>query len=98
MYLDMTYRQINGQTVQADTTANMTWSIAHLISYLSTLYTLYPGDMILTGTPDGVGKLQDGDDVVATLSEPEGVLDTLNMKAILRNGGYRPDGNWLARL
>src|SRR5213082_201197 len=46
---------VNGQVVQHDTTANMVFSVASTIAFLSSLMTLEPGDIIATGTPSGVG-------------------------------------------
>ncbi|MDQ6693484.1 MAG: fumarylacetoacetate hydrolase family protein [Chloroflexota bacterium] len=46
---------LNGQVVQHDSTANMIFSVAAAISFLSSLMTLEPGDIIATGTPSGVG-------------------------------------------
>ena len=46
---------VNGEIRQASSTADMVFSIADIISYLSRFVTLHPGDIILTGTPAGVG-------------------------------------------
>lgn len=46
---------VNGQTMQDGTTANMIFSVAQIIAHLSELMTLHPGDLIATGTPAGVG-------------------------------------------
>lgn len=60
--------KVNGQVVQHASTATMIFSVATIISFLSSLMTLEPGDIIATGTPSGVGFkripplfLQDGD-------------------------------------
>lgn len=53
----------NGTLVQQGNTANMIFSIDSLISYLSGFFTLNPGDIILTGTPEGVGPIQKGDEL-----------------------------------
>lgn len=60
--------RVNGQEVQYDSTANMIFSVAAALAFLSSLMTLEPGDIIATGTPSGVGFkrtpplfLQDGD-------------------------------------
>jgi 2-keto-4-pentenoate hydratase/2-oxohepta-3-ene-1,7-dioic acid hydratase in catechol pathway len=63
---------VNGQTMQDDTTANMIWSVREQIAYLSTIVTLEPGDVIATGTPTGVGMgrgvfLKAGDRIAATI-------------------------------
>ncbi len=47
--------RVNEQVVQHDTTANMVFSVASTIAFLSSLMTLEPGDIIATGTPSGVG-------------------------------------------
>lgn len=46
---------VNGELRQNDTTANMMFPIAYIISYISTFYHLKPGDVIATGTPNGAG-------------------------------------------
>jgi len=46
---------LNGEIVQNSSTAEMIFSVAELISFLSHSFTLEPGDVIATGTPDGVG-------------------------------------------
>lgn len=46
---------LNGERVQSGNTANMVFSCAQLVSYISQLMTLMPGDIITTGTPPGVG-------------------------------------------
>lgn len=59
---------VNGEPMQDSSTAEMIFSVAELIAYLSRSFTLLPGDLIATGTPFGVGKfrtppvlLRDGD-------------------------------------
>ncbi len=47
--------RLNGNTMQSDTTANMMFPLPELLSYLTKGMTLEPGDVILTGTPSGVG-------------------------------------------
>jgi 2-keto-4-pentenoate hydratase/2-oxohepta-3-ene-1,7-dioic acid hydratase in catechol pathway len=61
---------VNGEALQDSTTANMVFSVAEIIAYVSRTVTLEPGDLIATGTPAGVGVfrdpkvlLQDGDEV-----------------------------------
>ena len=55
--------RINGETVQSGSTTDMVFSIAQLVSWLSAITTLEPGDMILTGTPHGIAFVQPGDEV-----------------------------------
>ena len=57
---------VNGETRQSGTTADMIFPVAHLVAFLSSIFTLEPGDLIYTGTPAGVGPVRDGDVLVAT--------------------------------
>jgi 2-keto-4-pentenoate hydratase/2-oxohepta-3-ene-1,7-dioic acid hydratase in catechol pathway len=50
---------LNGQVMQDSTTANMVFGVAEIISFVSQAITLEPGDLILTGTPAGVGVFRD---------------------------------------
>jgi fumarylpyruvate hydrolase len=53
--------QVNGETRQQGDVADLIWSVPEIISELSTLFELLPGDLIFTGTPAGVGPVQPGD-------------------------------------
>ncbi len=64
---------LNGQIVQEACTADTIFSVARLISYISRIMTLEPGDIISTGTPSGVGPLSPGD-IVEVHIEGIGVL------------------------
>ena len=64
---------LNGERMQEDTTAGLIFSIPQIVSHLSTLMTLEPGDIVATGTPAGVGGarnpsvwLKPGDEVVVS--------------------------------
>jgi 2,4-diketo-3-deoxy-L-fuconate hydrolase len=50
--------EINGQVMQFGSTSNMVFSVAHLVCFISKHLTLRPGDLIITGTPAGVGMGQ----------------------------------------
>ena len=65
---------INGQTVQKGTTADMTFGINQLISYISRFFTLKTGDMLFTGTPAGVGPVIPNDHMTGYIEERK-VLD-----------------------
>jgi 2-keto-4-pentenoate hydratase/2-oxohepta-3-ene-1,7-dioic acid hydratase in catechol pathway len=54
---------LNGDLVQDGTTADMVHDIPALVAYVSSVMTLLPGDVILTGTPAGVGPMNVGDEV-----------------------------------
>jgi 2-keto-4-pentenoate hydratase/2-oxohepta-3-ene-1,7-dioic acid hydratase in catechol pathway len=60
---------VNGKPRQDGSTALMIHRIPELISYLSGIFTLESGDLILTGTPAGVGPIKSGDRVVAEISQ-----------------------------
>lgn len=66
--------RINGETVQDGNTEQMIFPVAETIAFISRNFTLFPGDIILTGTPAGVGPLKGGDaidveiDGIGTLS------------------------------
>ena len=68
--------RLNGEIRQSNRTSNMIFKPAFLISYISRIMTLDPGDIILTGTPEGVGALKAGDQIeievegIGTLSNP----------------------------
>src|SRR2546428_3137981 len=47
--------KVNGVTKQDGNSKDLIWDEAHLVRYLSSILTLYPGDVISSGTPDGVG-------------------------------------------
>jgi 2-keto-4-pentenoate hydratase/2-oxohepta-3-ene-1,7-dioic acid hydratase in catechol pathway len=53
--------RINGEERQRGAASAMTWGIVDLLVWISRMMTLEPGDVVLTGTPEGVGPLADGD-------------------------------------
>ena len=57
---------INGEERQRGTTDHMIHSVPHVVAFLSSVFTLDPGDLIYTGTPEGVGPVRDGDRLEAT--------------------------------
>jgi len=65
--------RVNGQVRQHSTTANMIFNVWDLVSFISGIMTLLPGDVIITGTPPGVGALLPGDTVEVEI-EGIGVL------------------------
>ena len=54
---------VNGERRQASTKAKLIWSVNETIEHLSTFYELRPGDLIYTGTPEGVGAVKRGDEL-----------------------------------
>ena len=65
--------RVNGELRQSGSTSDMIFGVAELISYITAIMTLLPGDVILTGTPAGVGPIVDGDRVEVEI-EGIGVL------------------------
>lgn len=59
---------LNGDVVQDCSTADMIFDVPSLVSYVSSVMTLLPGDVILTGTPEGVGPMQVGDEVEVSIA------------------------------
>ncbi|HEY2614235.1 MAG TPA: fumarylacetoacetate hydrolase family protein [Chthoniobacterales bacterium] len=66
--LPITLRQ-NGELKQNARTSQMIYSVAEIISFASQSLTLLPGDLILTGTPSGVGPIQPGDEIEARIAD-----------------------------
>lgn len=64
--------KLDGELKQNGTTANMIYSVPYLISYISAIFTLEPGDVIITGTPEGVGPVKPGQTLTAGI---EGVME-----------------------
>ena len=64
---------VNGVEKQSSNLSNMAWEVDEIISWLSKFITLNPGDIIFTGTPAGVGKLNPGDQIDASI-ESVGLL------------------------
>lgn len=71
---------VNGQVTQSGNTADMVFDVPTLIEYFSSFMTLNPGDLILTGTPDGIVNVNPGD-VVVTEIESIGALTNTLVKA-----------------
>ena len=62
------YVQVNGQDRQRSTTSQLIWNIAETIEHLSAAWELQPGDLIYTGTPEGVGAVVSGDTLVGAVA------------------------------
>ncbi|HEX5414115.1 MAG TPA: fumarylacetoacetate hydrolase family protein [Chloroflexota bacterium] len=65
--LQLTTR-VSGEVRQSASTSQLYYDAARLVSYISSIMTLYPGDVILTGTPQGFGPLRVGDTVEVSVS------------------------------
>jgi acylpyruvate hydrolase len=64
--------KLNNITVQSSNTSLMLWSIDEMIAYVSQYMTLKKGDILFTGTPEGVGPIKIGDQL-------EGFIESQNM-------------------
>jgi len=71
---------LNGDLKQDGSTKDLIFDVATLVSYVSSVMTLLPGDVILTGTPEGVGPMNPGDEVDVTISG----IGTLTNKVVAR--------------
>lgn len=60
---------VNGEVRQQSNTRLMILGVAELIEMASSMYTLHPGDLIFTGTPEGVSPIHAGDSIVATIAD-----------------------------
>jgi 2-keto-4-pentenoate hydratase/2-oxohepta-3-ene-1,7-dioic acid hydratase in catechol pathway len=70
---------LNGKLKQSGNTKNLIFPIPHLVKFISQVMTLYPGDIIATGTPSGIGSMAPGDRVDVQI-EGIGVLSNKVMK------------------
>lgn len=61
--------QVNGELRQQGTTAQMMRSVEQIVAEVSTFFRLEPGDIILTGTPAGVSRIQSGDQLYAEIEQ-----------------------------
>ena len=70
---------VNGEIRQQARTSELLWDVPGLIAYVSQVMTLLPGDVLLTGTPAGVGPLTDGDEVSVTIES----IGTLTNRVVI---------------
>ncbi|RZS87026.1 2-keto-4-pentenoate hydratase/2-oxohepta-3-ene-1,7-dioic acid hydratase in catechol pathway [Motilibacter rhizosphaerae] len=71
---------VNGEVRQDGTTADLLTGVSELVALVSAAFTLLPGDVILTGTPAGVGRIDEGDEVAVSI---EGI-GTLSNRVVAR--------------
>ena len=72
---------VNGNVKQHARTSELLWDVPALVEYVSSVMTLLPGDVLLTGTPEGVGPLTDGDEVSVTVES----IGTLTNRVVIRD-------------
>jgi 2-keto-4-pentenoate hydratase/2-oxohepta-3-ene-1,7-dioic acid hydratase in catechol pathway len=68
---------VNGEVRQRSRTSEMLHDVPALIEYVSAVMTLLPGDVLLTGTPAGVGPMEDGDEVTVTIENIGSLTNTV---------------------
>ncbi len=66
--------EVNGEVRQKNNTSQLIYNCRRLIEFASQFYTLYPGDLVYTGTPDGVSPVKPGDSIVCRSSPVLGEL------------------------
>ncbi|MFC4931538.1 fumarylacetoacetate hydrolase family protein [Massilia sp. GCM10023247] len=64
---------VDGKTVQSSDITHLIWNVAETIAQLSTLFELQPGDLIMTGTPEGVGAVKRGQRMVGSIAGLESI-------------------------
>ena len=69
--------EVNGETRQRASLSEMIWSVAEIVAELSTYFELRPGDLVFTGTPEGVGPLVRGDSLVGGIDGLETLRVTI---------------------
>ena len=84
---------VNGEVRQSGNTANMIFPVARLISYVTRFMTMEPGDILITGTPEGVSEIRPGEVVRAEIS---GVGSVTNRVIGLwaHSSPYNRSGHW----
>jgi fumarylpyruvate hydrolase len=70
--------KVNGEVRQHSDVSNLTWSVPALVANLSQYYELFPGDLIYTGTPEGVGPVVPGDLIEAAIEN----LDEIRVRVV----------------
>lgn len=60
--------RVNGKTVQSSDLSLLIWNVREIIAHLSKFYHLQPGDLIYTGTPEGVGPVKSGDTLAGSVA------------------------------
>jgi 2-keto-4-pentenoate hydratase/2-oxohepta-3-ene-1,7-dioic acid hydratase in catechol pathway len=72
---------LNGEPKQDGRTSDLNFDVPTLIAYVTSVMTLLPGDVILTGTPEGVGPMNAGDEVEISIQG----IGNLNNKVVKRD-------------
>jgi 2-keto-4-pentenoate hydratase/2-oxohepta-3-ene-1,7-dioic acid hydratase in catechol pathway len=73
--------RVNGEVRQSASTSDMVFGVATIIEFVTAFMTLLPGDVIMTGTPEGVGKLEPGDRVEVLIDGIGALLNPVGGRA-----------------
>jgi 2-keto-4-pentenoate hydratase/2-oxohepta-3-ene-1,7-dioic acid hydratase in catechol pathway len=73
--------RVNGDVRQSASTSDMVFGVATIIEFVTAFMTLLPGDVIMTGTPEGVGKLEPGDRVEVDIDGIGGLMNPVGRRA-----------------
>ena len=73
--------RLNGETRQESSTSDMIFSVPYLVHFLSQVMPLLPGDVIITGTPSGVGRLKEGDKIEIEAENIGTLSNTVKLQA-----------------
>ncbi len=73
---------VNGEIKQSSNTSYLLFKVPELLEYITKFFTMEPGDIVATGTPSGIGPVQPGDIIEATIEK----IGTLTNKVILEGG------------
>jgi len=79
----------NGKIRQSTRTSRMIYSVAQIISFASQSLTLLPGDVILTGTPAGVGPIHPGDELEVTIDDWPRLRNSVAIASLARSTGEK---------
>lgn len=79
---------VNGEQRQKSNTRHLILGVAELIEFASSFYTLHPGDVVITGTPEGVSPIEPGDTIVASIER----IGTMEVRVRLAAGASAAEG------
>lgn len=90
--------KINGEVKQQDKTDLMIFPIHKILSHMSAIMTLEKGDLILTGTPKGVGAIVPGDKIEAYIKVDGEIIEEIKIEAEQKPGPYEYRETWMANI
>ncbi len=76
---------LNGEQRQSSRTSQFIFKIDYIVSFISQIMTLYPGDLIITGTPAGIGPMKHGDEIEVRIEGIGSLMNTISTECGVRN-------------